>query len=248
MWILLLIFALSAWADDDFSSERYCFPSTQASLAAKQKFIGIQVPSDTVTPDDKCLTIQMRPHRRELIQRFFLSTIPGTVVSFSSVDVKRDPCILNVEKVKRKIKENLEADLSTISISQTESNQTATENMEIQTLKDFELTVDQDQIKGTCKYINADRYQIKLEVAKNPRPLIPAPLPPGTIVVVNEPPKDQETMKLQTELEIKRGDRVEIGSVIKNLRDKSHEVSIDPSAKIDTGFQNSSELIYLSLK
>ncbi|MCM2351475.1 MAG: hypothetical protein NDI69_15740 [Bacteriovoracaceae bacterium] len=235
---MLLLFSFLSQAED-MSSEKYCFASKQHGLSAVQKFKAIQVSSDVVTVDDHCLIIQMRPHRREIIQRYLLSTFPGAYVAFSSENARRDPCQLKVEKEKVKEADSLDiGNRNNIVINKTNQNTHSSETMQIQTLKDFELTIDQDQIKGSCRYLNADRYEITIEVRKNPK------LP----LVNTQPTEDQETMTLQTQLQLTRGERIELGSVVRNLRDKNHQVDITPNIEINRSNQKVSESVFLSIQ
>ena len=105
---MLLLFSFLSFAEE-MSSEKYCFSSKFQALTAKQKFRAIQVGSDIVTSDENCLIIQMKPHRREMIQRYLLSSIPGTRVAFSSAEIRREPCLLKVEKEKHSNSHNLNA-------------------------------------------------------------------------------------------------------------------------------------------
>ncbi|WPU66016.1 hypothetical protein [Peredibacter starrii] len=243
MWILLL-FSLQAFASDP-ASEKYCFGSPAESSTAREKFRAIQVPSDQLTMDGKCFTIQMSEHRHELIQRFIRSSFPNVSISFSSEDVRRDPCQLKVEKEKSKHLDSTQVGLDVLNQSTSTTN--GSDVLKIQTLKDFNLTVDQDEIKGRCRFINPNRYEISLEVRKNPKPIVPVNLPPGTIVALNNPPPDQETSMLSTTLQLNRGERIEIGSIVKNLRDKGHDVSINPELKVETSSQSASEKVFLSV-
>ncbi|WP_408098931.1 hypothetical protein ACJVC5_08430 [Peredibacter sp. HCB2-198] len=243
MWIMLL-FSLQAFASDP-AAEKYCFSSVNESAVAREKFKAIQVPSDQLTMDGRCFTIQMSEHRHELVQRFIRSSFPNVSISFSSEDLRRDPCQLKVEK--EKIKDQTSTELSLNGPQQTSHTATGSDVLKIQTLKEFNLTVDQDEIKGSCRFINQNRYEISLEVRRNPKPLVPTTLPPGTLVVVNNPPPDQETSTLTTTLQLNRGERIEIGSVVKNLRDKGHDVSIKPDLKFETSSQTSSEKVFLSV-
>lgn len=235
---------------DDMSSEKYCFAGPGQSQSAKQKLTAIQVPSDTVTLDDNCLVVQMRPHRRELIQRFILTSFPSASVSFSSEDLRREPCLLKVEKIKSKIgsDQNIGLDQNGITLNKQDVTGGGSETMQIQTLKDFELSVDQDEIKGTCRYLNSNRYEISLTVRKNPKPLVPVNLPPGTIVVVNQPPPDQETMVLQTQVQLSRGEKINIGEVVKNLKYETKNVDVKPDLKHESVDQKASETVFLSLQ
>lgn len=247
MWIMLLLFSLHASADD-VASEKYCFTSPAESSLAKDKFRAVQVPSDQLTMDGRCFTIQMSEHRHELVQRFIRSSFPHVAITFSSEDLRREPCKLKVEKEKSKQGDSFEVGINQgPAINQTTSNGSGTDVMKIQTLKDFNLTVDQDEIRGNCRFINPNRYEIKLEVRKNPKPIVPTTLPPGTIVVLNETPPDQETSTLMTTIQLNRGERIEVGSTVKNLREKGHDVSIQPNLKIETSSQISAEKVFLSL-
>lgn len=244
---MLLLFSSLSFADE-MSSEKYCFSIPVSD--AQKKFSAIQVQSDVVTPVDNCLVIQMRPHRRELIQRYMLSTIPGASVSFSSEDVRREPCKLKVEKIKTKSAATNEVgfDNKSPTLTQSDTTGSSSETMSIQTLKDFELTVDQDQVKGSCRFINQNRYEIALEVRKNFKPIIPVALPPGNIVVVNQAPPDQETGVLQTQIQLSRGEKIELGGLIKNAEGKQRIVDINPSLNIETSDQESLEKVFLSLQ
>jgi hypothetical protein len=236
---------------EDMSSEKYCFTSSNQSLIAKQKLSAILVPSDVVSSDDNCLVIQMRPHRRELIQRFVLSTFPGTSISFSSEDVGQTPCRLKVEKMRPKSAENLKVGINqNPTFQESTSTGSATETMQIQTTGDFELSVDQDQIHGKCRYITANRYEIRIMVKKSPKPLNPAAveLPPGTIVVTNTPLPDQEMMLLETQIQLSQGEKIELGEVVKNLKSRNQKVDIKPNFELETDRQTSSVRVYLSLE
>lgn len=249
MWIMLVLFLTNSIADD-MASERYCFRSSSESLQARAKVTGIQVSSDVVTVDDECLVIQMRPHRRELIQRFILSSYPDAKISFSSAEIKRDPCLLKVEKIKSLNAKEISVGANGEQIFANESTTTGngSETMEIQTLKEFQLTVNQDEIKGECRLINPRRYEISITVSKLPKPIVPVNTPPGTIVVLNNPPPPQETMTLQTQLQLDLGQRVELGEIVKNLRDKNRRVDISPEAQIGTEQNTSVEKVFLSIQ
>jgi len=248
MLILLLFFSLSAFSEDT-ESEKYCFANVAQRIQAKQKISAILVPSDVVTDDENCLVIQMRPHRRELIQRFVLASYPSSRISFSSADVRRDPCRLKVEKEKSQNENNSTIQLSnTPSINHTHSTAVGNETIEIETIKDFELSVDQSEIKGTCRYITPNRYEISLSVLKKAKPLIPTELPPGTIVVVNHPLPDQDTSTLHTQIQLSRGERINIGNVIKQLNNKDSDVNINPSLKLEENDKKAAEKVFLSIQ
>jgi hypothetical protein len=243
---MLLLFTSLLHADDDMSSEKYCF--SIPPQIARQKLSAIQVPSDVVSEDGNCLVVQMRPHRRELIQKYMLSAIPGASVNFSSAEIKSQPCKLKVEKEKTKITEQTDVALNQFpAAATTKIEKNGSEDIQIETLGAFELTVDQDQVKGNCRFIHSDRYEITLEVRKNLKPIIPVELPPGAIVIVNQVPTDQETSVLKTQVQLRRGEKIEVGSVLKKANVKDQQVEINPNLIIETESQHTSEKVFLSL-
>lgn len=249
MLIMLLIFSRLTFAQEDMSAERYCFATEAEAQSIESKFNGIKVPSDNVARDQKCMTVQMRPHRRELIQRFVLSVAPHAKVEFSSEESRKDPCQIKVEKEKSKVMKAVTYNLDGRPIvSADDQTSASTDTMYIQTLKEFNLTVDQDEVNGQCRYITQNKYEITLEVRKNLKPIFPGTLPPGTILVGVQPPPNQETMVLKTQLQLNRGDRVEIGSVIKDLKNKDRKVDINPTLKVENTDGAATELVYLSLQ
>lgn len=250
MPILLLLSSILALAQD-VSSEKYCFTSEREAMSAKRKFEAIQVPSDKVSDDGNCLVVTMSSHRRELIQRYFRSSYPHVQISFSSEELQTEPCRLKVEKEKWKTSKNISVNMQNHfpSADANEARLTGTDILQIETLKNFALSVDQDEIRGSCRYITPNRYEIDLEVRKTPKPLLP-PVPAGTVVVLTNPvpPPDQETMFLKTTLQINRGERIDIGTIVKDLRNKETSVDISPSLKIESKDQDSSEKVFLSLQ
>lgn len=247
---MLLLFPLLVIASDDVASEKYCFPSSSQARLAGKKFSAIQVASDKVTLDENCLIIQMRPHRRELIQRYVLSSVRGGSVTFSSEDIQREHCKLKVEKIKHVNKSKFTGGLENQQVfaNQTETIANSSDVMQIDTLSDFQLAVNQDEILGKCRYLTPNRYEISLEVRKNPKPVVPANLPPGTVVVLQNPPPDQNTMLLKTVLELNRGERIEVGDLIQKLKDNDQSVNINPSLKIENQQQSASTKVFLSLQ
>lgn len=249
MWIIFL-FSLLSHAQEDLASEGYCFSSPLQARSAHEKFKIIQVPSDRVSYDENCLTIQMRPHRREIVQRYLLASFPTMQVTFSSAERRRDPCKLKVEKKKVVGTENLSGDANPreLKLEKKSSRREVTDTMIIETLNEFQFTVDQNEIQGNCRYIKPDLYEIKLTVKKNPKPLVPAGLPPGAIIHQPVPPAPDETMALTTELQLSRGQKISIGDVMKEIENKSHQIDSTPSAEVDASGEIKAEKVFLSLE
>lgn len=250
MILWLLLFSQLALATDPVIEE-YCFASApkMKEVSARLKFI--LVPADKLQENANCFTISTPPHRRELIQSFVRRLEPAVQISFSSVEIKRDPCEIKVEKQKTKRTQNTDGSVNTSIIPAAGNEQMVQERNDvtrIQTLKDFELTVNQDTIKGECRVINSNRYEISIEVKKEARPLIP-PVPPGTVVVIPDAqiPKDQETSRLMTTLQLNRGERIELGSVVNNLKKNGTKIDVESGASLALGTEEQSEKIFLTI-
>lgn len=246
---MLILFPFLAIAQDS-DSEKYCFPSELQRNKATQQFTAIQVPSDTVTPADNCLIISMRPHRRELIHKFFKSSFPEASVTFSSVDIRREPCLLKIERVKKKVHETNSGTINenSFEVNAEKIQEEKAEVIQIETLKDFAFGADQTEAKGSCRFINKDRYEITIHVEQTARPYFPTAVPPGTIVVMNQPPKDQETMKLTTQVQLMRGERVELGSIVRDLKNKQNKIDIKSGLKVEDSTGTAAEMYYLSFQ
>ena len=246
MILWLLVFLDISLANDQVI-ERYCYPSPEAFARSHRVLKTISVPSDRVETSGNCLVVSMYPHRRELIQNY-LRTIDSQVsIAFSSEDIKTDPCHLKVEKIFQSNLSQTTRQLgnnTTLSTSSTVSN--SNEIMTITTRKAFELTVNQDVIKGECRQLQKDRYEITIEVRKDPKPVAPG-LPPGTTVVLATPPADQKTYQLKTQIQLHRGNRIELGTIIRDLRSKNHELNTGPLIKGENQNTEGQEKVFLSI-
>lgn len=226
IWTLLLLAKIAV--AEDLAVERYCFNSPQRAAYTSARLKPVLVPTDKIDSDGNCFSISMRPHRRELIQNFIRNIEPQVRISFSSAQSTNDPCQLKIEKIKTLSKTETSAEISSASnVEQSQTTRELKDTTSIQTLKDFEITIDQDTVKGSCRFITPTRYEITLEVRKDPKPLIPG-LAEGSTVIITQPatPPDQETSKLTTTLQLTQGQKVEIGSLVKDLRNKDQKIDV----------------------
>lgn len=245
----MIFLSLLSFAQDDLEVETYCFPSVAARVRAEKKLGNILVPSDKLTSEKECFTVQMRLHRRELIQNFTHNLDEGMSIRFSSADFKREPCKLKVEKVRSFLKNNTNVQVSQFpNANTTTTEEKSTDVMQIQTLDNFALTVSQDAIEGKCRYINENKYEIQISARRDPKPLVPPNLPPGTMVVVTTPPPEQKTISVSTTLQLTRGERVEIGSIVKDLRKKDQTIDIKPEASTNNTDGQDEEKVFLSFQ
>lgn len=258
LWPLLISLPLLGIAQDQ-SIEEYCFSSSGKMQAVHTRLKFILVPIDKVQENQNCFTVNTPSHRRELIQNYVRRLEPSVQIAFSSAEVKRDPCHIKVEKVRVTQQDTLTGGVNVsgdpqitnanVDVTASQLNKSGKDVTTIQTLKEFELRVNQDSISGECRFITPTRYEITLHVKKEAIPLTP-PVPPGTIVVVQDaqlPKQIQETASLQTTLQLNRGEKMEIGSIVKNLRDNAAKADINSGigANKTDGVQN--EKVYLSI-
>jgi hypothetical protein len=242
MILWLLIFQISSFAQDLTPAvEEYCFTS-EARL--KQLFPRIKfmlIPTDQELVSSNCLTIKTSSYRRELIQSYVTRLDPSVQIKFSSAEPKREPCRLKVEKIKTIIMTTsegvLNTDLMKVSIdgNAKQKSQDIKETNSIQTLKEFEIAMNQSSIRGECHYVTADRYDISLEVRKDP-----APAASGAAII-------QETSSLKSTLQLGRVDRVELGSILKELNGNSTELDMKTGVQIEKNEGEQMEKIFLSI-
>ena len=249
MMFLPILFIATAFAQEDLQIETYCFSSAEARARTEKRLTNILVPSDKIQAEKNCFTLQMRPHRRELLQNYIRNLDSDVNITFSSAEIKREPCLLKVEKVRVKKNSN-----TNISVTQTpdatagQMNETAQDIMQIQTLGAFSLVVSQDAIEGNCRYINKDIYEITINARRDPKPIVPPNLPPGTVVVIPVPPPAEKTLNVTTTLQLSRGERTEIGSIVKDLRKKDQKIDVKPEAQFGNDDQMEEEKVFLSFQ
>src|ERR1044072_6015929 len=106
LFLPMIFLSLFSFAQEEPAVETYCFPSVPARMRAEKKLSSILVPSDKIESEKDCFTVQMRPHRRELIQNYTRNLGEGMSIKFSSADIKREPCKLQVDKVRSLMKSN----------------------------------------------------------------------------------------------------------------------------------------------
>lgn len=246
MWPLFFIFTVSA---QEQASEKFCFPSERENLRVQHELKGMLVPSDRLTSSGQCLILTVNSHRRELLQRFILQASPNAQIEFSSSEIKREPCRLKVEKISHQNQSSGSVIVNPFSgtANTREEKKSSKEIYQIQTLKDFELVAQQDVILGECRSLTPDRYEIALTIRKDPKPLLPG-APEGSIIILNNPPPDQNTSSLTTTLQLRRGERIEVGSLARKLREKGHDVEAKPQAEISESQQLQSEEVFLSIE
>ena len=198
----------------------------------------ILVPSDVLQRDNLCFTISMKPHRRELIQSFIRGVQPEVQIAFSTDALKKDPCRLKIEKEKTALAEvanvSLNQELNAVSVN---SQSLQKETMQIQTMGDFELKYNQEVVQGNCRHITPERYSIRIEVRKDPLPVYAHTIPSP----------DQQTSKLQTTVELHKGERIDLGGIVSTLKSQNHDVNLKPQVEFTHAQKSSNEKVFLSI-
>jgi hypothetical protein len=242
MILWLLIFQLSSFAQDLTPVvEEYCFTSETRLKQLFPKIKFMLIPSDQELVESNCLTIKTTSYRRELIQSYVTKLDPSVQVKFSSTELKGGPCRLKVEKIKTIIMATSDGILNTdlinvkISANTKQKSHEIKEINSIQTIMEFELAMNQSSIRGECHYVTADRYDISLEVRKDP------------LSAAQGAPVNQETSSLKSTLQLGRGDRVELSSILKDLNGNSSDLDIMTGLQIEKSEGEQMEKIFLSI-
>jgi hypothetical protein len=249
MILLTAFFILQAFSQDT-SLEEFCFSSSLQAMKVLARTKAILIPSDQVSSTGNCFSVTSTSHRRELIQGYVRRIDPSASIHFSSAEVHREHCQIKVEKIKQQSQKSMGLEVArNLEIEATEGSGGGREIFQIKTLKEFELSYLQDTIKGECRYITPQRYEISLEVTKVSKPFLP-PVPPGTVVVVAGAtlPEPQETARLQTQVQIVRGQRLEIGSIVKKMIIDSKKGEITPEVQVQHGINQIEEKVFLSIE
>lgn len=242
MVVWLLFLALNSYSQ---SLERFCFKDAEKKSAVTKSLTPLLLPADKLSSEGNCLSVSTASHRRELFQRYILNLDPTVRVDFSSEEIRREPCRLKVEKVRKADLSETDISLERASARQVKMN--GAETSKIQTLSDFQLSLNQNVIEGHCRYITPERYEIKLEVRKDPRPLYP-PVSPGVVILINgNPPPPQETSKIHTTIQLTKGERIHLGSMVQDEKNEKKQVDLRPKIGVGETQKNRSEEIYLSI-
>lgn len=248
LWTLLLLFS-NIYADET-ALEKYCFSSPGKMQYMYDKAKILFLPTDKINKDGTCLTVEVSDSRIELVQKYLKNQDPQMQIAFSSRDVQVEPCKLKIEKIKLIKSENQNIHIQSGVVAETQNlNKTSSETFQIQTINNFEITVNENVIKGRCRFIRSDRYDITLEIKKDPR-LTQPQVAPGTIITSanDDPMKIQEASTLSTQLQLTKGNRIELGSMVKDLSGASKKVDISPEFQDNQNAEQSTEQAFLSIE
>ncbi len=245
MTLLLLFFSILAGADD-FSTERYCFQGPELAAKGQGRFQQIKVPSDRDSLEGACLVVVMRPHRRELIQKYLLSLYPDLQIVFSSAEASREPCRLRIEKYRSKTNATVGGGLTEngASVSATQQVGSANDVVNVETLGAFEFSLNNYMAKGSCQYITPKQYRIVLELRKTPRQVIFT----GTEQAREELPVEQGLGLIKTELQLGVGQKVNVADLLKENNANAKALDLKDGASIQTTQGAEEESVFLMLQ
>lgn len=250
LFISLITFQALA---DNISIETYCFPSANESQKAQESAKYLLLPQDKIEVKGECFSVFASETRRELTQKYLLSSYPRMKVSFSSAErLMNEVCDLQVEKTKMGKKANHHIQIGNSGLAGSQhSTESLQEKSYIKAMSGhpFELLVDQHKMAGKCRYITSDRYEIEFSMQFIPKPIISG-LPEGATVIVTNPPlpQDQTGTSLSTTVQLMRGQMIEVGSIAKKLNDQGSSISLIPQFGLEKTEHDSQEKIYLMIK
>jgi len=237
--ILLILLILGPIFADEEAIEKYCFETNSRTELAQREIKTIAVPSDRIEKINNCLVITMRPHRRELIQKFLYSSFPDMRVDFSSLSLDRKPCDLKLEKYSAMESNANEVKIPSEKVLESSSSRSSQkETMQIKTQNEFEVVLDETKILGECKYITSSRYEIKLSVTREKKEYVS----PTSI------PKDSSSLTLKTELQLTKGERIEIGQVLQQKETENKSINVPIDLGTSQNSKSFSQKVYLSIE
>lgn len=237
--VLSVFLALTARAAP--SLERLCFPSVmeaQKGQAIIQQILAKAV--DVATLEANCVNVMIDENRVELLDRWVATRLPLAKKTFSASSAPRPECDLLVTKISKKDQQNKQAGVRKngfiVSVD-TGDNENREENfIKVLSGGTAKLKVDESELEITC-VVKGSNYHLKFAMLFVPRPLIPpnTQLPPGSVIVINAPPPpDTSGSSLQTEVEVQKGQEINLGQITRDLRNKQKELDISPSANLNT--------------
>lgn len=241
-----LVFLIQAHAQD-MSVEKYCFSSPNRMEAVQSRLQVILVPADKLDKDGSCFTLQMKPHRRELLQNYIKNLDPAVKIDFSSEEMRKEHCHLQTERTR--ISDSNQTQIGYNGQVQLENQTThkeAVETSKIQTLGPFSLRLNRTLIEGDCRPLSSNRYRIKLKYLEEPIKINPtyyhsAGTPPPVEIL------NQQTMHLETEVDLMKGQSLDLGGTFQDLKNKSYKVSAPDQIKLDELKSPVSEKVILRL-
>jgi len=248
--LVLILFITTHTYAQNIVVENYCFSSTAESLKAQASSKYLMLPADSIEAKGECFSLFTTETRRELIQRYLRNNYPQLTVTFSSAERSADEmCSLKVEKIKNSNSTQTNAQVKTfgsVNVGNSSSSGKEVSQIKVMSGSSFELQVDTQKISGKCRFINSSRFEIEFSMLFIPKPITP-PVPDGVIVVLENPPlpEVQQGTSLSTTVQIGKGDRLEIGSIVKDLNEKGVQASLTPQLSYEKTEGQSTEKIYL---
>jgi hypothetical protein len=225
----------------DFVIQEYCFDSVSQLSDMTKRIKIVLLPSDQVRTVGTCLTVRSSEHRRELIEKYLLHLAPETRITFSSAQPTKNLCSIQLERKIEQKDSAQEADIGSdkLTLQASVKNNQQTETSQIKTIDTFEFIYEQKQFKGKCRYINANLYEITFEINQIPLP---------TDVVNFPAPQATSAIGAKITAQLKRGEKLEIGQIMKNSNDEKNTANSLPSLESQKNVQSKKEVLYLSIE
>jgi len=229
----------------DLAIQEYCFDSTQRLADITKRMKIVLLPSDQMRTDGTCLTVRSSEHRRELIEKYLLHLAPEARITFSSAPPTKNLCSIQLERITEQKDSTQEAAINSdkLTLQASAKNNQQTETSQIKTIDVFEFIYEQKQFKGKCRYINANLYELDFEIKNVPIP--PVVTYGNSNQLAPQPPSSAIQAKMAVKLA--RGERVEVGQVLKNLKEQENTINSSPSFEAQKTKRFKTEILYLSI-
>lgn len=239
--ILVLSVFLTLPAHAERSLERLCFPSAleaQRGQAIIQQILAKGL--DEATLEANCLNVMIEANRVELLDRWVATRLPLARKTFSAANAPRQECDMLVTKISQKSEQNKQLGVRQngfiVSVDNGENENREENFLKVLSGGTAKLKVDESELEITC-IAKGSSYLLKFAQLFVPRPLVPpnTNLPPGSVIVVNAPPPpDTSGSSLQTEVEVQKGQEINLGQITRDLRNKQKDLDISPSANMNS--------------
>lgn len=230
----------------DLSIQEYCFDSNNRLSEVYNRMKIVLVPADRISLVENCLNIQSPAHRSELIEKYLNSFAPDARKSFSSTTSLKNHCDIEIEKIinEKAVNQNIGINQNSINLEAVNKNNQRTETSQIKTIDFFEFSYDLKQIKGKCRYISSDHYEIELEVVN-------IQLPP-TVVYGNSSfrPTQHPSSDIQTKVtvQLRRGEKLEVAQILKNSKDENTSANSNSNLEFKEDDKVKSQTVFLTIK
>jgi hypothetical protein len=226
MMILFWLWLLTP-AQSQTALERLCFASAVEAQKAVPIVSTVLVKGvDSVELEADCLNIHVAPARGEVFQRWIKARLPHAQLAFSTLSAPKKECDMLAERVTTKVSNGQNALVNSQGINlqdgQSKGSEVQQHVLKVTSGSPGSISMDGTEFTVICTELSEGSYRLKFSHKYTPRTT-------PTIVngqLVQIPESGAHPPSASSEIEVSRGQRVDIGSIKKDLRDKDKSVGI----------------------